>query len=426
LTPHSFQSFILRSIQQAMPHRIMSIMLRPAMSACMWTLLTGVAEAGEISHDFLGGELIHSLGLHLNLVMTALWVFVLGSCIGSFLNVVIYRMPAGMALSHPGSRCPICETELTARDNIPILGWLTLKGRCRYCRAPISSRYPLIELTVGLLFLTLLLVETNSGAANLPLRESTQVHRRGIEFAFQPDHRELLGWFIAHVFFLTITLAVCMIGFDGHAPPRRLVFAGTFVGLISGMFWPEIRPVHAVVPLPDMFDRFWGMTWKLPRAIGGGTLTTGIGLAGILDGIAGACSGLLTGWLAAQSMGRHDSTAVTTSSVLLLAGVWCGWQMTWPLLAIVLIATAALRLFGPSRLTTLLPLVLFGSCGALIFCWNRLLNGVLLIRYDGWQWTSTAAWLDWMVSIGILAAVALMLSRSQIAQTSGDPDTPLV
>lgn len=79
-------------------------------------------------------------------------VFVLGACIGSFLNVVIYRVPAGVSLLHPPSRCPHCKTRLKAYDNVPILGWLWLKGRCRYCHSSISVRYPLIEAVTAVLF----------------------------------------------------------------------------------------------------------------------------------------------------------------------------------------------------------------------------------------------------------------------------------
>ncbi|MEM7770859.1 MAG: prepilin peptidase [Cyanobacteria bacterium P01_A01_bin.37] len=80
-------------------------------------------------------------------------VFILGASIGSFLNVVIYRLPAGLSLVHPPSRCPRCEHRLKPYDNVPIIGWLWLKGRCRYCRTAIAPRYPLVEAATGLLFL---------------------------------------------------------------------------------------------------------------------------------------------------------------------------------------------------------------------------------------------------------------------------------
>lgn len=86
----------------------------------------------------------------------ALIVFFLGACIGSFLNVVIYRLPAEQSLLRPPSRCPQCHHRLKPYDNVPVLGWLWLRGKCRYCKAAIAIRYPLIEAATGLLFLIVL------------------------------------------------------------------------------------------------------------------------------------------------------------------------------------------------------------------------------------------------------------------------------
>lgn len=87
------------------------------------------------------------------IILISLFVFAFGASIGSFLNVVIYRLPAGLSLVHPPSRCPHCLHQLGKTENIPILGWLQLQGRCRWCKAPISVRYPLIEAVTGLLFI---------------------------------------------------------------------------------------------------------------------------------------------------------------------------------------------------------------------------------------------------------------------------------
>jgi len=80
-------------------------------------------------------------------------IFAVGSSFGSFLNVVVYRLPAKLSLFWPPSRCPHCLRPLKKRDNIPVVGWLWLKGRCRYCKDSISLRYPLVEAVTGLLFL---------------------------------------------------------------------------------------------------------------------------------------------------------------------------------------------------------------------------------------------------------------------------------
>jgi len=79
-------------------------------------------------------------------------VCLLGAAVGSFLNVVVYRLPAGVSLVYPPSRCPYCLHPLAARDNIPVFGWMFLKGRCRYCQSPIARRYPLVEAITALMF----------------------------------------------------------------------------------------------------------------------------------------------------------------------------------------------------------------------------------------------------------------------------------
>ncbi len=83
-----------------------------------------------------------------------IFVFVLGACVGSFLNVVVWRVPRGGwgSLISPPSHCPKCEHRLAWYDNIPVLGWICLGGKCRYCHAPISMRYPLVEFATGAIF----------------------------------------------------------------------------------------------------------------------------------------------------------------------------------------------------------------------------------------------------------------------------------
>jgi len=78
-----------------------------------------------------------------------------GLVVGSFANVCIHRLPRGLSVVHPPSRCPACGTLIKAYDNLPVLGWLLLRGRCRSCRAHISWRYPVVEATNGLLWLAL-------------------------------------------------------------------------------------------------------------------------------------------------------------------------------------------------------------------------------------------------------------------------------
>lgn len=85
--------------------------------------------------------------------MLYVMIFALGLVIGSFLNVCIYRIPRGESVMYPPSHCPSCGAKLKAVDLVPILSYILLRGRCRYCRAPITTRYPMIELLTGIIYL---------------------------------------------------------------------------------------------------------------------------------------------------------------------------------------------------------------------------------------------------------------------------------
>lgn len=89
-------------------------------------------------------------GFLLGLLVT--WAGVIGLLIGSFLNVVVWRVPRGESVVRPPSACPRCHHAIRARDNVPVVSWLVLRGRCRDCGEPISARYPLVEAATGVLF----------------------------------------------------------------------------------------------------------------------------------------------------------------------------------------------------------------------------------------------------------------------------------
>src|SRR5207247_840088 len=80
------------------------------------------------------------------------FVFALGACVGSFLNVVVWRLPRGESLVVPPSHCPKCDHRLAWYDNLPIVGWIALGGKCRYCRRAIPPRYPIVEFITASLF----------------------------------------------------------------------------------------------------------------------------------------------------------------------------------------------------------------------------------------------------------------------------------
>src|SRR5262245_6059694 len=100
------------------------------------------------------------------------WLFAVGSMVGSFLNVVVYRLPAGKSIVHPGSHCPACGHSIRWYHNVPIVSWLLLGGRCYDCRAKISPRYPLVELATGVLFVALFYLDVRRPLKSVGL-EST-------------------------------------------------------------------------------------------------------------------------------------------------------------------------------------------------------------------------------------------------------------
>jgi leader peptidase (prepilin peptidase)/N-methyltransferase len=99
-----------------------------------------------------------------------------GLIVGSFLNVVIYRLPRGESIAYPGSHCPSCGHSLSAAENIPLISWIAQGGRCRHCKASISSRYPLVEaMTAALFALTALVYGLSFEALGVAVLAATLV-----------------------------------------------------------------------------------------------------------------------------------------------------------------------------------------------------------------------------------------------------------
>jgi leader peptidase (prepilin peptidase) / N-methyltransferase len=139
--------------------------------------------------------------------LTVVLIFAVGAAIGSFLNVVIYRVPAGLSLLHPPSRCPHCLHRLKPYDNVPILGWLWLRGRCRYCRSPIAPRYPMVEAITGCLFLLVF----------------WHITQRSPDFVLPT-----IGTWV----FFSWLLALSLIDLDTMTLPNSLTQSGLVVGLV--------------------------------------------------------------------------------------------------------------------------------------------------------------------------------------------------
>jgi leader peptidase (prepilin peptidase)/N-methyltransferase len=168
--------------------------------------------------------------------LTLAWVTLLGGCLGSFMNVVVYRVPLGQSLLRPGSRCPVCHHPIRWHDNLPVLGWLWLRGRCRDCQATISVRYPLIELFTMLLFASQWIQD---------------VHHR-------PETDQLAGPLLAftwHVSLLSVLVCAALIDFDGYTTPRSLLIFGATVPVGLTLL---SAPAAARVLQVDELSGVWG------------------------------------------------------------------------------------------------------------------------------------------------------------------------
>lgn len=204
-------------------------------------------------------------------VIVGLFVFAIGASIGSFLNVVVYRLPAGLSLVQPPSRCPACLTRLKPYENVPVFGWLWLRGRCRYCKTSISVRYPLVEAATGALFLLTFWAFSWSG--------------------------QTLGYWV----FFSWLLALSLIDLDTLTLPHQL----TQPGLVAGLGYQVLM---GVLPQLD------------PTALAGN----------LISGILGAVIGIwlfdlinLVGTIALnqQAMGGGDAKLVA------MIGAWLGWKL---------------------------------------------------------------------------------------------------
>jgi len=223
------------------------------------------------------------------------WFFVLGAVIGSFLNVVVYRLPQGMSLILPGSHCPACNHRIRWFDNIPIASWLALGGRCRDCRAAISARYLVVEAITACMFALLTTAEFALKGINLPLREIYESGNSG----FPRNNPELYAILLYHLLLLCTLLAAAVIEIDRQKPPLRLFVPALAIGVIAPFVWPYLRPVPAWLELPDWTSR-------------------------ILDCAAGLAAGGLLGYIAWRVQGTKSPGGMTWG--LLCGGVFLGWQ----------------------------------------------------------------------------------------------------
>ncbi|HCA38719.1 MAG: prepilin peptidase [Phycisphaerales bacterium] len=203
------------------------------------------------------------------------FVFVLGACVGSFINVVNWRLPQGMSLSQPPSRCPICGGRLRFfRENLPILGWILLRGKCRYCRAPISPVYPIVELAVALAFVALYLCLFMSTPSQTWWWEVGGRWWTTQQFPLGWPAYVLLAFLFAGLFSMTVI--------DARTFMIPLVIP-VFITCVAVVLW-FVQALIARHSGPA------GLGWPIPATGWGGTGAAiggmlGIGVAAVLQGI---------------------------------------------------------------------------------------------------------------------------------------------
>ena len=225
---------------------------------------------------------------------------VLGLVIGSFLNVVAYRVPAMRSIVSPPSACPTCGTAIQARDNVPVLSWLLLRGKCRTCANPISKRYPLVELGTGLFFAAVMVwcgmstgdVSTGSTGG-------------------------MVAWLLGLVAFLylaAISMVLALIDVDTHTLPNRIVLPSYVVGIVllgaaSLLAGDAGALLRAGIGMAALWLAYLGMALAYPGGMGFGDVK----LAGVL--------GLYLGWLG------WGPLAVGAFAAFLLGGVFSIWLL---------------------------------------------------------------------------------------------------
>jgi leader peptidase (prepilin peptidase)/N-methyltransferase len=164
--------------------------------------------------------------------------FALGACIGSFLNVCIYRLPEDESVVSPGSRCPHCGAPIGWRDNIPILSWLLLGARCRACRAPIAARYPLVEAATG-------------GLAALAF---------GV---FGPSAAAVVAFA-----FTAALLLITFVDLDHLFIPDEVSLPGIGLGIAAAFLPGGVAPLDAVAGAMLGGGMLWAVAWVYERLTG--------------------------------------------------------------------------------------------------------------------------------------------------------------
>ncbi len=207
-------------------------------------------------------------------IIVNVFVFVVGACIGSFLNVCIYRVPNGESILWPGSKCLMCGSKIRWYDNIPIFGWFMLGGRCRDCKACFSFRYPLIELGTAVLFVS--------------------------SWYFLEPVQAIIG-----MLFIGLLIVASFIDLDHLIIPDCFTVGGFVLGCIIAMMVPAL---HGYVGPEPYVMRGFG---SLISALNGAFLGSGL---------------LLWVALIADMVLKEESMGVADIKLMGCIGAFCGWK----------------------------------------------------------------------------------------------------
>ncbi len=273
---------------------------------------------------------------HLPAVFWCLWVFTFGLMVGSFLNVVVARLPFEKSLLWPSSRCFACYQRIRPLDNVPILGYLRLRGKCRACGAPFSARYLWVELGTGFAFLALFVAEVLYNWHGIPGMKYNWLGADGSIPA-------LKCWLLFgyHAVLLSGLIAAAAVDAEHRIIPTQITYTVMAVGIVGGalMPWPWPQPPGAASAIPA------GFPWILEEAVG--KIPTGVqpwpfwgptfGFAppgswqlGLLNGVIGALVGSLviraTKWFFETGFGR-EALGLGDADLLMMAGAFLGWQI---------------------------------------------------------------------------------------------------
>ncbi len=327
------------------------------------------------------------------------WLFFMGASIGSFLNVCIARLPSGRTPCWPSSTCFSCFQAIAMRDNIPLISYWLLGGRCRRCAAPFSMRYFWIEFFTGCLFACYYFLEIGFNVHGYQIFGSWGLWF--LQAALFPPW----SWpvFIIHALMLAFMLTAAMIQWEKGRPAPSVVRRGCAVGLICSVLFPwpfpydwhlavspEGQLVPAAAPTADASWRLltpnpgsmpadspWWSSFYSPRLgftlwpVGGPLPAWFSGpLLGLATGLAGCALGMVLRWiccggLAEQAVHATRQNRFDDGGVLAIAGSFLGWQPILVSSALVFVAALSWR-FAAQRRS--LPFSLLAGI-AVVTCW---------------------------------------------------------